>query len=175
MPNKRYLAGRRFEWKIKDTLRYYYQLVIRSAGSKSPFDLISFGFDSIRPHYLQPRTIDNENYIFHIGFWQLKKSITHQEAAKILKNLLKDLNLESLNLFEKNFLMLPNGKRIAEMIYWQGVVEQNIPTKNRIMTIKLGIIYTLPKKKKLDKRKKRIIKVGKTLQGGEKVAQATSG
>jgi hypothetical protein len=43
------------------------------------------------------------------------------------------------------------------------------------MTIKLGIIYTLPKKKKLDKRKKRIIKVGKTLQGGEKVAQATSG
>jgi hypothetical protein len=148
MPNKRYIAGRRFEWKIKDTLRYYYQLVIRSAGSKSPFDLISFDWDSIRPNHLQPRTIDNENYIFHIGFWQLKKSITHQEAEKILKDLLKDLNLESLNFFEKSFLMLPNGKRIAEMIYYQGIVEQNIPNKNRIMTIKLGIIYTLTKKKK---------------------------
>ncbi len=148
MPNKRYLAGRRFEWKIRDALRYYYHLVIRSAGSKSPFDLISFGFDSIRPYYLQPRTIDNENYIFHIGFWQLKKSITHQEAEKILKNLLKDLNLESLNFFEKGLLIPPNGKIIAEMIYWQGIVEQNIPTKNRIMTIKLGIIYTLPKNKK---------------------------
>jgi hypothetical protein len=144
MTNKRYLAGRRFEWKIRDALKYYYQLVIRSAGSKSPFDLISFNWDSIRPNFNQPRTIDNENYIFHIGFWQLKKSITHQEAEKILKNLLKDLNF-----FEKDFLMLPtNNKKIAEMIYWQGIVEQNIFNKNRIMTIKLGIIYTLPKKKK---------------------------
>jgi hypothetical protein len=148
MTNKRYIAGRRFEWKIRDTLKYYYQLVIRSAGSKSPFDLISLSFDSIRPHYLQPRTIDNENYIFHIGFWQLKKSITHQEAEKILKNLLKDLNLESLNFFQKDFLMLPNAKKIAETIYWQGIVEQEIPTKNRIMTIKFGIIYTLSQKKK---------------------------
>jgi hypothetical protein len=150
MPNRKYLAGRRFEWKIRDALRYYYQVVIRSAGSKSSFDLISLDWDSIRPNHSQPRTIDNENYVFHIGFWQLKKSITHKQAEKTLKNVLKNLNLDTLEKFEEDLLTIPAPKlkKIANIIYWQGIVEQNIPYKNRIMTIKLGVIYTLPKKKK---------------------------
>ena len=39
MPN-RYAAGRRFEWKRRDYYRSMGYLVIRSAGSKTPIDLV---------------------------------------------------------------------------------------------------------------------------------------
>lgn len=41
MPNKNYLAGRRFEWKVRDVMKTLgYRTVFRTAGSKGPVDLI---------------------------------------------------------------------------------------------------------------------------------------
>ena len=40
MPNKRYLAGRRYEWRIRDAFRERGFEVTRAAGSKGIFDLI---------------------------------------------------------------------------------------------------------------------------------------
>jgi hypothetical protein len=66
------------------------------------------------------------------------------------------LNLNTFNKFEEDLLTTPypKFKKIADMIYWQGIVAQEIPNKNRIIGIRIGVIYTLPKKKKLDKTKK---------------------
>ena len=39
--NKNYVSGRRFEYRVKDYLEKKGYYVMRSAGSKSPFDLIA--------------------------------------------------------------------------------------------------------------------------------------
>jgi hypothetical protein len=107
-----------------------------------------------------------------LGFWQLKRHISHEKAQIILYQIQEELFriqldgvfgfYENKHYFEQtiNFLLVSPEKMLP---YMQGI------------SVFFGVIYTLPKKKKLNKRKKRIIKVGKTLQGGEKVAQATSG
>ena len=41
MANRRYEAGRRFEWKVRDRLRAAGFTVLRTAGSKGPVDLIA--------------------------------------------------------------------------------------------------------------------------------------
>lgn len=41
MPNLRYNAGRRFEYQVRDFLRSKGWWVLRSAGSKSPCDLVA--------------------------------------------------------------------------------------------------------------------------------------
>ncbi len=41
MPNKNYLAGRRFEWKVRKVLEAQGWTVMRTAGSKGPVDLIA--------------------------------------------------------------------------------------------------------------------------------------
>jgi Holliday junction resolvase len=65
MNNKNYRRGRRFEYKLKKELEKYGFLVVRSAGSRSPFDLVAL----------------NQSYIFFI---QLKynKKISKQEFEK---------------------------------------------------------------------------------------------
>ncbi len=42
MPNKNYIKGRRFEYKIRDYFKNRGYTVIRSAGSHSEIDLIAF-------------------------------------------------------------------------------------------------------------------------------------
>jgi len=175
MPNKRYISGRRFEWKIRDVLKYYNHIVIRSAGSKSVFDLVTLCWNSVRPIPQEPRTLNDFNFEFYIGFWQLKKSITHKQASKLLREILNNFNLNSLNNIKTEELIdIRKKKKIADLIYWQGITEDKKPNKYKLNCIRIGVIYTLPKKRKLEK-KNRIIKVDETLKGGEKVVEASSG
>jgi hypothetical protein len=149
MPNKRYLAGRRFEWKVRNALRYYDHIVIRSAGSKSVFDLVTLSWNSVRPVPQEPRTLDDFNFEFYVGFWQLKKSITHEQASKLMKEILNNLNLNSLkNIKTEEIIDIPKNKKIADMIYWEGITESEKPHKNKLVCVRIGVIYTLPKKKK---------------------------
>jgi len=46
MPNKKYLSGRRFEYAVKHRYEKMGYIVIRSAGSKSPFDLVAIKPDA---------------------------------------------------------------------------------------------------------------------------------
>lgn len=41
MPNKNYLAGRRFEYRVRNYFRKQRYTVLRTAGSKGPVDLIA--------------------------------------------------------------------------------------------------------------------------------------
>jgi hypothetical protein len=159
MPNKRYLAGRRFEWEIRNVLKYYYNVAIRSAGSKSPFDLITFGFNKVKPAAGKPIILDDWNFEFYFGFWQLKKSITHEQASKLVRKILNDLNLNALeNIKTEELIDMTKNKKIADIIYWEGeaantnyweeITESEKPHKNKFVYIKIGVIYTLPKKKK---------------------------
>lgn len=56
MPNKKYLSGRRYEWKVRDEWRKKGYTVIRAAGSKGPFDLIA-----IRPNW----EVDGNTFFHH--------------------------------------------------------------------------------------------------------------
>jgi HJR/Mrr/RecB family endonuclease len=42
LPNKNYLNGRKFEYKIRDYFESKGYVVIRSAGSHTPIDLVAF-------------------------------------------------------------------------------------------------------------------------------------
>jgi hypothetical protein len=160
MPNKRYLAGRRFEYRIKQQLEKEGWIVFRSAASKGLFDLIGLKIRLLK-------IIGNRAFFaIKVGFWQLKKNISEEQAIKTLANI--------------QFLLFnTKGGFPIESIKMDGLgsisFDIECPYIKEGILLRFGVIYTLPKKKKLDKRKKRIIKVGKTLQGGEKVAQATSG
>ena len=41
MPNKNYITGRRFEYKVRDEWRAKGYVALRSAGSHSPYDVIA--------------------------------------------------------------------------------------------------------------------------------------
>jgi hypothetical protein len=56
MPNKRYQAGARFERAVIHELRHWGYLGIRSAGSKSPYDVIAFRSDE-PPRFIQCKIV----------------------------------------------------------------------------------------------------------------------
>jgi hypothetical protein len=41
MPNRNYITGRRFEYKVRDTWRSRGYTAFRSAGSHSPYDVVA--------------------------------------------------------------------------------------------------------------------------------------
>jgi hypothetical protein len=41
MPNKNYINGRRFEYKVRDAYKALGYVALRSAGSHSPYDVIA--------------------------------------------------------------------------------------------------------------------------------------
>jgi len=47
MPNKNYVSGRNFEYRVRDYLISYGYTVLRSAGSHTPIDLIAFNHDKL--------------------------------------------------------------------------------------------------------------------------------
>jgi Holliday junction resolvase len=129
MPNKRYISGRRFEYKIKKDLEKNNWIVLRSSGSKGPFDLIALNT------HLMSLEKSGAMYAIEVGFWQLKKNITEGQA----KNIMRKIQLKTLG------LMLPIQ------------IEQNSSGNYKkffcefsygLINIKFGVIYTLPKKKK---------------------------
>jgi hypothetical protein len=129
MTNKRYIAGRRFEYKVKKELEKTNWIVIRASGSKGPFDLIA-----LNTHLISLET-SGAKYAIEVGFWQLKKNITEGQA----KNIMRKIQLKILG------LMLPTQ------------IEQNSGGNYKkffsefssgLINVKFGVIYTLPKKKK---------------------------
>ena len=57
MPNKNYITGRRFEYKVRDEWRAKGYVALRSAGSHSPYDVIA----------LQPRDESSVHIEIHRG------------------------------------------------------------------------------------------------------------
>jgi Holliday junction resolvase len=54
MPNKNYIAGRRKEYKIMKQLRNIgYDIVIRSAGSHSPVDIVAISTKNKHMRFIQ--------------------------------------------------------------------------------------------------------------------------
>ena len=46
MPNRNYITGRRYEYKVRDTWREKGYTAFRSAGSHSPYDVVALGLDN---------------------------------------------------------------------------------------------------------------------------------
>jgi hypothetical protein len=158
MPNKRYIAGRQFEYKVKRHLEKGGWKVLRTSGSHGLFDLIALKLKK-RKHSSIPYLV--------IDFWQLKKNITDNMAIKLVEKIQKEIF--------KKVCYIVQGKEEGKK-YISLLRQDNAPNENERLDILItfGVIYTLPKKKKIDK-KRCIIKMSETLQGGEKVAEATSG
>jgi hypothetical protein len=53
MPNAHYLAGRRAEWKVRDTLQAEGYNVIRAAASIGLFDLVAFSIEGSPTHKVE--------------------------------------------------------------------------------------------------------------------------
>jgi Holliday junction resolvase len=136
MPNKRYIAGRNFEYKVKKELEKMGYFVTRASASKGLFDLVAI-------------KIDKELAFISIEFWQLKKGITQKQAINLLREIQKMffgekyfpiLTEKSKNKYKSFIDFFFNGETIT-------IYEPRIDGK-----ITLGVIYSLPKKKKLDKK-----------------------
>jgi hypothetical protein len=56
MPNRNYLRGRRFEYERQASWRAQGYIVLRTAGSKGPFDLIAVRSGSI-PIFIQCKSV----------------------------------------------------------------------------------------------------------------------
>lgn len=55
MPNKNYISGRNFEYRVKKYLEKEGWFVVRTAGSHSPVDLVAF---SLAPLFIQCKNYD---------------------------------------------------------------------------------------------------------------------
>jgi hypothetical protein len=161
MPNKRYIAGRRFEYSVKKQLEKEGYFVIRASASKGLFDLIAFKKEHISP-------ANPNDFCLRIKFLQLKKNINEKEAINLLQKIEQQIFGENIKM---SIIHAKNTKYFS--LFGEGYA---VPYKGKIFVdVSFEVIYTPPQKKKLEKRKRRIIKVGKTLKGGEKVAEAASG
>jgi hypothetical protein len=137
MPNKRYIAGRNFEYKVKRELESLGWYVIRSAGSKSLFDLIGIKIQRIEgelKNYLE--------YQIHIGFWQLKKNISDKQALKILYDILNALFGTNL-VGHLQIYSFKSFQEISKIYYiWDGSKKEN---SQEYIAISFGVIYTTAK------------------------------
>jgi hypothetical protein len=147
MPNKRYLAGRRFEYKVKRVLEKNGWEVLRTSGSHGLYDLIC-----IRDILWADKPFRH----FYIRFLQLKKNITHNKAEQILQSILRKtcLDFEKCKIVDMNNSNSPYQCKsfIIESSLLFRDTQDNVRMVNLIMDF--GVIYTLPKKKKFNKRKK---------------------
>lgn len=69
MPNKNYQAGRRLEYHIRNYYRERGWLVMRAAGSKSPFDLAAIHKLGGCPHFIQAKRITKGNERDALRLW----------------------------------------------------------------------------------------------------------
>jgi len=138
MGNKRYIAGRNFEYKIKKWFEKDGSIVIRSAGSHSMFDLV----------VLSPSTD-----LWRIEFWQLKKNTTEEEVIKIIREIGEKLNLkEDVIMNFEEYELIPSSKtKVAYLQKLGGFYTSGIK-----ITLRFGVIYTL--KKKNERRNKKVSK-----------------
>jgi hypothetical protein len=136
MTNKRYISGRRFEWKIKKVLEENDYLVTRSSASKGLFDLIG----------IKVLPVQENKFVLELEFLQLKKNISHEQAKNILHQIQYALFKKPVETMFIDYINkdLNYFKRIMKLL----TIDYS---KNNIInsiTIDFGIIYTLPKKKK---------------------------
>lgn len=60
MPNKNYLAGRRFEYKVKKDWEAEGWKVLRTAGSHGEFDLVAYRQGRTTPVFIQCKRVESE-------------------------------------------------------------------------------------------------------------------
>jgi len=131
MPNKRYISGRNFEYKVKQELEKLGWYVIRSAGSKSLFDLIGINIKRIE------NELNSFKFQIHISFWQLKKNISDNQALKILDNILETLfNTNLVGHFQA--YSFKNFKEISKICC---IENENENLKQNVI-VSFGVIYT---------------------------------
>jgi hypothetical protein len=136
MPNKRYIAGRNFEYKIKRELENMGWYVIRSAGSKSLFDLTGIKIEKINEE------TNLWEYPIWVGFWQLKKNISDEQALKILDDIINALFGTNL-LGHLQFYSSEDFNELSRVYYiWDNYEEED---SQQYIAISFGVIYTTPK------------------------------
>jgi hypothetical protein len=136
MPNKRYIAGRNFEYKIKRELENMGWYVIRSAGSKSLFDLIGISIKKINEE------TNPWEYRIWIGFWQLKKNISDDQAPKILDDIMNALFGTNL-VGHLQFYSSKDFHELSRVYYiWDNYGKEDT---QQYIAINFGVIYTTPK------------------------------
>jgi hypothetical protein len=134
MPNKRYLAGRRFEYKVKQHFEKEDYFVIRASASKGLFDLVAI-------------KIDRSLSFLSVEFWQLKKGITHNQASDLVRKIQKQiLGDRYFPIFTENFGN--KFKNCIDLFFQGGAITDKYNDPKMGGKISFGVIYTLPKKKK---------------------------
>jgi hypothetical protein len=140
MPNKNYLAGRRFEYQVKEALEKMGWTIIRSSGSKGLFDLVGVKFESV------DKKINFWNYQLHIGFWQLKKHIPEHIAdmvrGKIVNKLTKTIQAVGIPRITIYNNFVENSEDCFVCIKDERTKEE------KYIMVSFGVIYTTFKKKK---------------------------
>jgi hypothetical protein len=129
MPNKRYIAGRQLEYLIKKSFESKKYIVLRSAGSKGVFDIVAIHF---------------EGFDGHAFFLQVKKNISKEYAKKYLLEIMRKLGY---NFKTKEIPIIPY------LPYQEWSLEHKkrcfyLSTFHFRPSIYIGVIYTLPKKKR---------------------------
>jgi len=85
MTNKKYVSGRRFEYKVRDDMLKKGALIgIRSAGSKSPYDLVMLFKDKIYLIQCKKNKYSKvENLIYYKDKIEVKSLIAKPNNKKI--------------------------------------------------------------------------------------------
>jgi len=129
MPNKRYIAGRQLEYLIKKSFESKKYIVLRSAGSKGIFDIVAVHF---------------EGFDGHAFFLQVKKNIYKESAKKCLLEIMRKLGY----IFKTKEIPIIPYLPYQEWSLEDGRKSFYLSTFRFGLSIYIGIIYTLPKKKK---------------------------
>jgi hypothetical protein len=136
--NIRYIKGRRLEYKVKKELEKNGYIVIRSAGSHSPFDLVALK---------QTTFEESETSIvltFSVNFLQLKYNITSTQAEGLLR---KTMTLLFGPYYEDYFgivknVLYPIGGNLRSI-----AAIHNRKGAGFSYWINFGVLYTEPKRK----------------------------
>jgi Holliday junction resolvase len=74
MPNKRYIAGRRLEYQVKNFFKSAGLSVVRSAGSHGEWDVIAVD-DSTKTIYLVQCKRGKKLQVWNGGYYRVKKLV----------------------------------------------------------------------------------------------------
>jgi hypothetical protein len=137
--SKQYTKGRAFEYRVKKALEKDRGIVLRTAGSHGLFDLI----------YLKSFIKDGTGVVgpgLWIGFYQLKKSLTIEEAHKVLMDIMNKVFKWNKEISKE---MFPYDTSLTKSIYMGNVLGffKGSLGLNKI-ALEIGVIYSPKKSKK---------------------------
>jgi len=102
MPNKNYIAGRNLEYKTAKEWRDSGHLVLRTAGSHGPFDLVAVN-----------------NHRHNVTFIQCKRVETSSEAARLIRDFKKDPPIKPMiySKFDQAIVIYIKSEKRTETVY----------------------------------------------------------